>query len=75
MRVRIIDGDTVKVGGKSYRLSGIDAPENGQPARSPARSGWVSLLVLVLRVTAGLVPAIAGASLRRPRRRRRRSHW
>ena len=28
----IIDGDTVKFDGTRYRLSGIDAPENGQPA-------------------------------------------
>ena len=32
MRVRIIDGDTVECGGTRYRLAGIDAPENGQPA-------------------------------------------
>ena len=32
MRVRIIDGDTVKCDGVSYRLAGIDAPENGQAA-------------------------------------------
>ncbi len=30
--MRIVDGDTVKYGGTSYRLSGIDAPENGQVA-------------------------------------------
>ena len=47
----------------------------GQPARAPARSGWLSLLVLVLRVTAGLVLAITLASLRQPRRRRRRRRY
>ena len=30
--MRIVDGDTVKYGGTSYRLSGIDAPEKGQLA-------------------------------------------
>lgn len=30
--MRIVDGDTVKLGGISYRLAGIDAPENGQAA-------------------------------------------
>ncbi len=30
--MRIVDGDTVKFDGTSYRLTGIDAPENGQPA-------------------------------------------
>ena len=30
--MRIVDGDTVKLGGTSYRLAGIDAPENGQTA-------------------------------------------
>ena len=30
--MRIVDGDTVKFGGTTYRLAGIDAPENGQVA-------------------------------------------
>ena len=30
--MRIVDGDTVKYGGTSYRLAGIDAPEKGQVA-------------------------------------------
>ena len=47
----------------------------GQPVRAPARSGWLSLLVFVLRVTAGLVLAVTIASLRQPRRRRRRRYW
>ena len=47
----------------------------GRPARAPARSGWVSLLVLVLRVTARIVLALTLASLRQPRRRRRRRYW
>ena len=47
----------------------------GQPARAPARSGWVSVLVFVLRVTAGIVLALTLASLRQPRRRRRRRYW
>ena len=47
----------------------------GRPVRAPARSGWLSLLVLVLRVTAGLVLAITLASLRQPRRRRRRRRY
>ena len=48
----------------------------GRPARAPARLGWVSLLTLVLRVAAGLVLAIALASLRGGRYgRRRRRYW
>lgn len=33
---RVIDGDTIEVGGTSFRLSGIDAPEMGQPCASNA---------------------------------------
>ena len=28
---RVVDGDTLKVDGVTYRLWGIDAPESGQP--------------------------------------------
>ena len=28
---RVIDGDTVEITGTAFRLSGIDAPELGQP--------------------------------------------
>jgi endonuclease YncB( thermonuclease family) len=31
--VRVVDGDTLKVDGVTYRLWGIDAPESGQPRR------------------------------------------
>lgn len=33
---RVIDGDTLEVGGTSFRLSGIDAPELGQPCVNQA---------------------------------------
>ena len=28
---RVIDGDTIEIGGTTYRISGVDAPEMGQP--------------------------------------------
>src|SRR5260370_29616202 len=34
--VRVVDGDTLKVDGVTYRLWGIDAPESGQPCAD----GW-----------------------------------
>ena len=34
--IRVIDGDTIAVGGKTYRLVGFDTPETGPRARCPA---------------------------------------
>lgn len=36
--VTVVDGDTLVVHGTPYRLSGIDAPELGQPCRWPAKT-------------------------------------
>ena len=34
--VRVVDGDTLEVGGVTYRIEGIDAPEFGQTCQSKA---------------------------------------
>src|SRR3979411_626342 len=34
--VRVVDGDTLRIDGVTYRLWGIDAPESGQPCAD----GW-----------------------------------
>jgi len=38
--VRIIDGDTIAVGGVHFRLFGIDAPEAGQPCATSTGGTW-----------------------------------
>ncbi|MEM6618034.1 MAG: thermonuclease family protein [Pseudomonadota bacterium] len=38
--VRVIDGDTVDVGGTRYRISGIDAPESAQVCQDARGRDW-----------------------------------
>ncbi|WP_245507180.1 thermonuclease family protein [Rhizobium sp. PP-CC-3G-465] len=38
--VRVVDGDTLDIGGVRYRLHGIDAPESGQECRSENGGSW-----------------------------------
>ncbi|MER8785465.1 thermonuclease family protein [Mesorhizobium sp. M1006] len=39
-QVRVVDGDTLELGGVKYRLHGIDAPEAGQLCRTANRGTW-----------------------------------
>ncbi|THH35810.1 thermonuclease family protein [Aliishimia ponticola] len=39
-RIRVVDGDTLKVGGVTVRLHGIDAPEMDQTCRDGAGVDW-----------------------------------
>lgn len=36
--IHVVDGDTLRVGGETVRLQGIDAPEMGQSCRGPAQT-------------------------------------
>ena len=37
---RIVDGDTLELGGRRVRLHGIDAPEAAQPCRDAEGAAW-----------------------------------
>jgi endonuclease YncB( thermonuclease family) len=39
-RIAVVDGDTIRVGGESVRLFGIDAPELDQACRRPDGTVW-----------------------------------
>lgn len=38
--LRIVDGDTIDLGGTRYRINGIDAPEAGQKCRTEQGKDW-----------------------------------
>jgi len=38
--IRVVDGDTIKIGETTYRLNGIDAPEHGQKCNKPSGKEW-----------------------------------
>lgn len=65
--VRVIDGDTLEVGGRVFHLSGIDAPELGQTCRWPnkeIRCGEISrtaMMDLVAGATVTCKPVAGGA--------------
>ena len=39
-RISVVDGDTIRVGGETVRLFGIDAPEVEQACRRPGGEVW-----------------------------------
>jgi endonuclease YncB( thermonuclease family) len=39
-RIAVVDGDTIRVGGETVRLFGIDAPERDQTCRRPDGTVW-----------------------------------
>ena len=38
--IKIVDGDTLKIGDVTYRLNGIDAPEAGQKCLTEHGKPW-----------------------------------
>ncbi len=67
---RVIDGDTLEVGGRVFHLSGIDAPELGQTCRWPNKEipcGKISrtaMMDLVAGATVVCKPVAGGADTR-----------
>lgn len=60
MAVTVVDGDTIKIDGVTYRLNGIDAPEHGQKCKKPSGKTWPC----GKRATAALGDMVAGSDIR-----------
>lgn len=52
-RVRVIDGDTLRLGDRTVRLAGIDAPEGGQPCGTVARDCGAAARQALAELVAG----------------------
>jgi endonuclease YncB( thermonuclease family) len=57
-RIEVVDGDTVRLDGKSYRIAGIDTPESGEHAKCAAEREKAEV------VTRRLREIVAGGGLR-----------
>src|SRR5712691_8006956 len=57
-RIQVVDGDTIRLDGKSFRLVGIDAPESGALAKCEVERQ------LATRATLRLREIVAGGALR-----------
>ncbi|MCV6547942.1 MAG: thermonuclease family protein [Cohaesibacter sp.] len=60
MAVTVVDGDTIKIDGVTYRLNGIDAPEHGQKCKKPSGKTWP----FGKRATTALGDMVAGSDIR-----------
>lgn len=60
MAVTVVDGDTIKIDGVTYRLNGIDAPEHGQKCKKPSGKTWPC----GKRATAALGDMVVGSDIR-----------
>ncbi len=64
---RVIDGDTIEIGGARIRLQGIDAPEQAQRCATPSGKLWRCGRVATARLIAHLTGRSVSCAGRSPR--------